>query len=60
MIDNNPYCEKVKRGDHTAEDFAAFLHHLDGCPSCLRRIYSQIVVGEKQKLLEEADGTETK
>lgn len=48
MTSDNPYCEKVKQGDHTAEDFAAFLHHLDGCKDCLRRIYSQIVIKEKQ------------
>jgi hypothetical protein len=48
MIDS-PYCEKVKRGDNTAEDFAAFLHHVGICPDCTRRIYSQILVKFKQK-----------
>lgn len=45
----NFYCENVKRGDYTAEDFAAFLHHLDGCKDCTRRIYSRIVIEFKQK-----------
>lgn len=46
---DNPYCEKVKQGDNTATDFGAFLHHLDICKDCCRRIYSRIVIEFKQK-----------
>jgi hypothetical protein len=48
----NPYCEKVKRGDHTAEDFAAFLHHLDDCKDCCRRIYARMIIEFKQRQTE--------
>jgi hypothetical protein len=45
----DPYCEKVKAGDHIVADFAAFLRHLDGCKDCCRRIYSRILIEFKMK-----------
>lgn len=46
---DSPYCDKVKRGEDTAEDFAAFLHHLGLCEDCQRRLVSQIVIKFKQQ-----------
>jgi hypothetical protein len=49
---NNSYCEKVKRGEDAAEDFAAFLHHVEGCSDCLRRITSQFIIKFNQRVKE--------
>ena len=48
----SPYCEKIKRGDDTVTDFAAFLHHVSGCKDCLRRIKSRMIVEFAQKVKE--------
>jgi hypothetical protein len=42
------YCEKVKRGETDAVDFAAFLHHVSLCEDCHRRIFSRIIIKSKQ------------
>lgn len=47
MIDN-VYCEKIKRGETDAVNFAAFLEHVGSCKDCIRRIYSQLIVKTKQ------------
>ena len=45
----SPYCEKIKHGDDCVADFTAFLHHVEGCSDCIRRISSQIVTKFKQR-----------
>jgi hypothetical protein len=46
------YCEKVKQGENCADDFTAFLRHVEGCKDCIRRISSQIIIKFKQTQME--------
>jgi len=46
------YCETVKRGRQPAEDFPAFLRHVEECSDCQRRIFSQMVIKFKQYKME--------
>jgi hypothetical protein len=50
MLNDNPYCELVKRDDYTAEDFGDFLHHVGTCDDCTRRIYSRIIIKYRQRI----------
>lgn len=42
------FCDKIKRGETDAADFASFLAHIGSCKDCIRRIYSQLIVKTKQ------------
>ena len=46
------YCTLVKQGRADADDFDAFLHHVEDCPDCIRRISAQIVINFKQRQME--------